>query len=401
MRSISRTAPRRRCPTGPSSWLRRSRPQARNFVHDVALNFLESDQFKQLWEQVNRIAHAQIKNIITGKKTAGVQTENGKVVISLRPIAEQVLTKLDQVVPVDLSNVDTSRLNTEFVLVDSKDLGSVQTGVKWFNRATYILLLLAIASLVASALLPRDKRRAVQRVGLAITISMAVTLVAYRAGRSFYISSLPAEVTHPDAATAAFDIITRYVERGIETLLILGVVLFVVAWVLGPSALPPVSAAGGYDCATEVRPSCRGRTRSGGVVGREASQRVAVRCGRTGRDRAAAVGSAHRTGRAPAHAADGSGSWRDLGDRRSRSPLPDTAAKDTDDGRHRRHRKPPSQSDRASSGDCHLRMEAARAQARRRAPNALMSVTRSTTKPIRTASTPNGPTAPPPPCTRP
>jgi hypothetical protein len=209
--------------------------QARNFVHDVALNFLESDQFKQLWGQVNRIAHAQIKNIITGKKTAGVQTENGKVVISLRPIAEQVLTKLDQVVPVDLSNVDTSRLNTEFVLVDSKDLGSVQTGVKWFNRATYILLLLAIASLVASALLPRDKRRAVQRVGLAMTISMAVTLVAYRAGRSFYISSLPAEVTHPDAATAAFDIITRYVERGIETLLIIGVVLFVVTWVLGPS----------------------------------------------------------------------------------------------------------------------------------------------------------------------
>ena len=82
-----------------------------------------------------------------------MQTENGKVVISLRPIAEQVLTKLDAVVPMDLSNVDTSRLNTEFVLVDSKDLGSVQTGVKWFNRATYILLVLAIAALIGSALL--------------------------------------------------------------------------------------------------------------------------------------------------------------------------------------------------------------------------------------------------------
>ena len=64
---------------------------------------------------------------------------------------------------------------------------------------------------------------------------MAVTLFAYRAGRSFYISSLPAEVTHPDAATAVFDIVTRYVERGIETLLVLGVVLFVVAWIVGPS----------------------------------------------------------------------------------------------------------------------------------------------------------------------
>ncbi len=119
--------------------------------------------------------------------------------------------------------------------MDSKDLGRVQTGVKWFNRGTYILLALAFAALLASALLPNDKRRGVQRVGLAITISMAVTLFAYRAGRSFYISSLPAEVTHPDAATAVFDIVTRYVERGIETLLVLGVVLFVVAWIMGPS----------------------------------------------------------------------------------------------------------------------------------------------------------------------
>jgi hypothetical protein len=208
---------------------------AKNFIHDVALNFLASDQFAQLWDQVNRLAHEQIVKIVTGSKTEGVQTEDGKVVLSLRPVAEEVLKRLDEVVPIDLSNVDTSRLNTEFILVDSKDLGRVQTSVKWFNSGTYILLALAIASLVAAALLPRDKRRGVQRVGLAITISMVVTFVAYRAGRSFYISSLPAEVTHPDAATAVFDIVTRYVERGIKTILAIGVVLFVVAWVLGPS----------------------------------------------------------------------------------------------------------------------------------------------------------------------
>lgn len=208
---------------------------AETVIHDTTVNFLQSDQFKQLWNQVNRLAHEQIVRIITGKSVAGVQTENGKVVLSLGPITQQVLQRVDQVVPVDLSNVNTSRLNTDIVLVDSKDLGRVQSGVKWFNRGTYILLILAIASLVAAALLPRDKRRGVQRVGLAMSISMAVTLLAYRAGRSFYISSLPTEVTHPDAATAAFDIITRYVERGIDALLALGVVLFVVAWVMGPS----------------------------------------------------------------------------------------------------------------------------------------------------------------------
>jgi hypothetical protein len=206
-----------------------------NLIHQTALTVLESDQFKKLWEDINRSAHGQLVYIITGKNTDVLNRSNGKVVVSLRPVAEQVLQQVDKVVPVDLSNVDTSRLNQQFVLVDSDQLGQVQTGVKWFNRLTYVLLIAAVAALVGAALVERDRRKGVQRVGLAVAISMAVALLAYRAGREIYVSNLPSEVTHPDAATAAFDIITRYVERGIDALLALGVVLFVVAWTLGPS----------------------------------------------------------------------------------------------------------------------------------------------------------------------
>ena len=103
---------------------------------------------------------------------------NGQVVISLRPVAEQVLQQVDKIVPVDLSGVDTSRLNQQFVLVDSKNLGQVQSGVRWFNLLTYPLVLAAIAALIAAAFIERDRRKGVQRVGLAVAISMAVTLLA-------------------------------------------------------------------------------------------------------------------------------------------------------------------------------------------------------------------------------
>jgi hypothetical protein len=206
-----------------------------NLIHQTALTVLESEQFQKLWEDINRSAHSQLVYIITGKNTNALSRSNGKVVVSLRPVADQVLQQVDKVVPVDLSNVDTSRLNQQFVLVDSDQLGQVQTGVKWFNRLTYALLIAAVAALVGAALIERDRRKGIQRVGLAVAISMAVALLAYRAGREIYVSNLPSEVTHPDAATAAFDIITRYIERGIEALLALGVVLFVVAWTLGPS----------------------------------------------------------------------------------------------------------------------------------------------------------------------
>ena len=79
---------------------------AQNLVHEVTVNFLESDQFKQLWNEVNRLAHDQIVAIITGKNTDVLQRERQS-----RHLApsdrRRVAQRLDDVVPIDLSTVDT------------------------------------------------------------------------------------------------------------------------------------------------------------------------------------------------------------------------------------------------------------------------------------------------------
>ena len=46
---------------------------AEDLIHNVTVNFLETDQFKQLWNEVNRLAHDQIVAIITGKNTDVLQ----------------------------------------------------------------------------------------------------------------------------------------------------------------------------------------------------------------------------------------------------------------------------------------------------------------------------------------
>ncbi|HEY2814388.1 MAG TPA: hypothetical protein VGJ03_13060 [Acidimicrobiales bacterium] len=206
-----------------------------NLIHQVATQVITSDQFRQLWITINREAHSQVVDLLEGKNTSAVQRESGQVVLQLGPIAQRVLQQLDQVVPVDLSNVSAERLNAQIVLIDSSDLARVQSGVDWFNRLTWLLIVLTIAAFVASVLVADDRRRGVQRAGLAITISMAVMLVLYSVGRSLYISNLPSSVRNPDAAKDLFDIVTRYVQRGIRTLLVIGLVLFVVAWLVGPS----------------------------------------------------------------------------------------------------------------------------------------------------------------------
>src|SRR5262249_52963015 len=161
------------------------------------------------------------------------ENENGKIVVSLQPIAEQLLKQLNGVVPIDLSaSVPPERLDIRFVLVDSDDLARVQTAVEWFNRAAWFLLGLVVISFVLAIVIAPDKRGAVKRVGIGTVASMAVTLVLYNFGRNRYLDSLPSEVHSKPAAANTFDIVTRNVLLGIRILLVVGVLLFVVSWLL-------------------------------------------------------------------------------------------------------------------------------------------------------------------------
>jgi hypothetical protein len=163
-----------------------------------------------------------------------VQLDNGSVVVRLQPIAQRVLERLDEIVPIDLSTqVPPEKLDVNFVLVQSDDLSSVQSAVELFERLTWILLALVGAGLVGSVLVSPDKRAGVQRVGLGVVISMVVTLGLYDFLRDRYLANLPAEVQSVAAAQAVFDITTRYVRDGLRVLLLLGAVIFTGAWLAG------------------------------------------------------------------------------------------------------------------------------------------------------------------------
>ena len=209
---------------------------AEQLVHELATKLIDSDQFRALWEEANKVSHEQIVALLEGEDTKAVGRDDGKVVVSLQPIAQQLLKQLNNVVPVDLSaSVPPERLNIRFVLVDSNDLARVQKAVEWFNRLAWFLLALVLISFVLAIVIAPDKRRSVQRVGVGMVASMAVFLVLYNFGRQRYLDNLPSEVQNKQAAAQAFDIITRNVLLGIRVLLVVGVVVFGVSWLLGPS----------------------------------------------------------------------------------------------------------------------------------------------------------------------
>jgi hypothetical protein len=200
----------------------------------ATLKILESDQFDTAWKFANRRAHDQIVEALTGRKSGAVTNSDGKVVLNLGPLAEAVVRRLSSLGLGVPKNLDVSRLNVRYVLIDSQDLKSVQTYARWLDRLAWVLPLITVLLYGAAVLIGPRRRRALMGVGVGITIATAVSLIGYGFGRTIYLDNLPGTGSH-EAGAVIFDTITRFVERGLRTMLALGLLVWLATWLAGPS----------------------------------------------------------------------------------------------------------------------------------------------------------------------
>jgi hypothetical protein len=208
----------------------------RVLIQDVIDGLVSTQAFERLWEDVNRLGHENVVAVLTGEGNDTVGAENGKVVVRLGPITEEVLNRLDEILGTDLrSSIPDERLDGEFVLVESDDLANLQDEISLFDRLSWLIPILTIALLAASVIISRPRRLAFRRLGVAIVAPMTISLLLYDWVRSQYVGALPDDIHNPDAAAAFFDITTRFLPRGMLVLLVLGIVILFLTWLFGPT----------------------------------------------------------------------------------------------------------------------------------------------------------------------
>ncbi len=208
---------------------------AQLLVQTTALKILESPAFARTWRIANQRAHDQIVNALTGRHGSVVTNADGKVVLNLRPLAVAVAKRLAALGVRVPKNVDASRINVRFVLIDSKDLASVQDYAKLLDRLGWALPLLAAILYGLAVLAAPDRRQGVLRVGIGVAFAMVMSLLAYRYARTTYLDGLPSTVQSTAAAAAIFDTVTRFVHRGLQAMLFIGLLVVLCAWMMGPS----------------------------------------------------------------------------------------------------------------------------------------------------------------------
>ncbi len=272
---------------------------AENLINEAVVGLVQTQAFERVWEDANRLAHENVVKILTGDsdKSDLVSAAEGKIVLDLAPLADQVLGLLGDTFGTDLtSSVDTEDLPIEFTLVESADLADAQDALKLFDTISWLTLILTIAFLVGAVLLAEQRRLGVRRLGLAIVISMVIAGLMYTFARNEYVSGV-ADVPNPDAAKAVFDILTRFLQRAIRALLVLGVLTLIGVWVTGPSGTAAkVRVVVGHAPRPSVGRRRRPRGRSRSALGRGPRAVRPDRRRRPGRARDRDLDTPDRTG---------------------------------------------------------------------------------------------------------
>jgi hypothetical protein len=205
----------------------------RAVTEQAAVRALESDFFERVWQDANRVAHNQVESVLTGGGKI-LSTTNGRVVLNLTAIIEEVREFLDDRGITLFNSIPINKLALRFELFDASQLADAQRGVKLLNALAWVLPFVVFGLLGAGAWLSRNRRRTVIRWGVGTAIAMAVLALGIGLGRSFYLDAVTSPSLPHDAAAATFDTLVRFLRQGLRFVLALGLVLAAAAWITGP-----------------------------------------------------------------------------------------------------------------------------------------------------------------------
>ena len=203
------------------------------FVHDQVAKFIASDQFAQVWDQVNRAAHAQMVRLLSGEQGGAVTAQGDTVTLNLGPIIAQVKAAL---VNQGFSLADKiPTVNKTFVLVQSSSVTHAQGAYKLLEKLGVWLPIIALALLIGGVALARDRRRALLLGGLGLAAAMILLGGALAVARTWYVNETPGNVLTPEAAGSVFDTLVRFLRSSLRAVGVLGLVLAFAAFISGPS----------------------------------------------------------------------------------------------------------------------------------------------------------------------
>lgn len=201
--------------------------QIENFTNKKAREITASERFQTVWVNTNANAH---KRLITG-----LRDYKGDGTINISDVYNRLTDRLKDT---KLSFLQNVRLPSS--------IGSIKVlDAPWLKQAHWLVVNLQTLRIVTIALflvltglivaVARQRRRVVVRLGLFYAVLMFTTLVSVRIARAVAVAQV--DPIYQQAATEAYQAILNPFVIQTATLMTLGIVIALIAWLIGPSKL--------------------------------------------------------------------------------------------------------------------------------------------------------------------
>lgn len=218
----------------------------REFATTAAKQAFQSPRVQGLWQDANRVAHTQLVSILEGNNDV-VSSQNGKVVLDLRPIVFQLADRIGlkkQAKQAIQKGEETGHLKANFgqlEIADSQQLDSARTVTKILRGLAWLFSIGTLALFAIAVWLARGRRWiVVLGYGLGLVASGLVAIALRSAAKGLLVDSLAKTEAAKVPAEHAWDIGTSLLHSISSSVIIFGL-LFVVASFLASPANPAVS----------------------------------------------------------------------------------------------------------------------------------------------------------------
>lgn len=205
-------------------------------VEKVATRVVSSDRFERIWTNANRDAHAAVVHALTGQGQGAVGVNGGTVTLDVGEAVDQVKATLVAAGVSVASKIPD--VDKKMVLFQSDQLEKIRDAAHLLDVIGNWFPVIVVVIGAAGVLLAHRRRRALARTALGAAFACLVVAIVLVIARRYYLDHLPAQVQSEAAAAAVFDTLLHFLRVSLRTAIVLGVVIALGAYLIGPGRLP-------------------------------------------------------------------------------------------------------------------------------------------------------------------
>jgi Short C-terminal domain len=203
----------------------------RDYAYTAAARLLASDRAQQAWIRANELAHAQLVLVLDGGGSR-LKTGGGEVSINTSGLEQNLAGRLGL-------SPTTSIAGGKIVIFTSNQLSLVQTLAHWLKVLAWVLPFVSLALYALAVYLATGyRRRAVRNCGISIIAAGVILVIARTVGGNLLVDHLVKLPANRPAANAAWDVLTGLLKDTTRTVIAVGFISVIWAWVSGEGERP-------------------------------------------------------------------------------------------------------------------------------------------------------------------